>query len=76
LGKAHRILLQPGDAIALARIIRVQAEGRRERANDFVEELAGGGVVEVGEIENLARLQIGGRHEVLHKQDRIDDLQV
>jgi hypothetical protein len=36
---------------------------------------AGGGVVEVGEVEDLAGLQVAGRHEVLHEQDRVDDLQ-
>src|SRR4249919_3164603 len=75
LGKADRVLLQLGDAIALGGIVRVQAEGRRQRAHHFVEELAGGGVVHVGEIEDLAGLEILGRHEVLHAQYRVDDLQ-
>ncbi|KAG1087326.1 hypothetical protein G6F40_013741 [Rhizopus arrhizus] len=75
LREADRILLQLGDAVALARIVRVQAEGRGQRTDHFIEQLAGGGVVQVGEIEHLARLQVAGRHEVLHEQDRVDDLQ-
>ncbi len=74
-GKAERILLQLGDAVALARVVGVQAEGRRQRTDHLVEQLVGGGVVEIGEVEHLARLQIARRHEVLHEQDRIDDLQ-
>ena len=75
LGETHRILLQLGDAVALARVVRIQAEGWRERTHHFVEKLAGRGVVEISEIEDLAGLQIRGRDEVLHEQDGIDDLQ-
>jgi hypothetical protein len=67
--------LQFRDAIALARIVRVDAERGRERTDHFIEELAGSRIFHVGEVEHLADLQVRGRHEVLHEQDRIDDLQ-
>jgi hypothetical protein len=75
LRETDRVLLQLRDAIALAGVVRVQAERRRERADHLVEQLGGGRVVDVGEIEHLAGLQVRGRHEVLHEQDRVGDPQ-
>ena len=56
-------------------IVGVPAECRCQRTHHFVEQLRRGGVIQIGEIEHLTGLQVAGRHEVLHEQDRIHDLQ-
>ena len=75
LGEADRVLLDLGDAVALRRIVRVHRERRGERADDLVEQLRRRVVVEIGEVEHLARLEIRRGHPCLDEQDRVDDLE-
>ena len=75
IGKTQGVLLDAGDAIAFGRIVGVMAECRGQGAHHLVEQLVGGCVVQVGEIEHLASLQVTGGHKILHETDRIHDLQ-
>src|SRR5699024_3240965 len=68
--------LHADDPIAYVRVVGVVGKRGGQRSDDFIEELAGGIVVQIGEVERLRVVtQIGEWDELFNEQNRVHDLQ-
>ena len=74
--KADLVALDARHAVALARVIGVVGEGRRQTADNLIEQLLASGVVHVGKVElGCPGDQVRHWDEVLDEQDGVNDTQ-